>query len=397
MVAMRKSFTRTALLAWVIVLGVSSLATAQKLQPFADVSIEHYHDLQMFAPYDLGDFGEDPPSNYGFYFAYDRMMLNVNRPNDATASQQGDWAWGNRYEGGYMTDSNTGWHVAYWNLGSPNARDIVEYPSSTSDTTTEVGAINLDGESTENSNTTHSFELNKTWRLNPKDWGVVIEPYCGARFMQFNENVQQDAFDFISVDSTDFFLLDTDGNLITFPVDSPFGDGETIDVGVQIRETIRVTDLLSVQSFTENNILGGQVGSRFVWNKGRWTLSADTKGYVMHNFVHRRARVNLTRITDTTNTVINTFPPVGAAGQFGQDNFVTREEINAGDILNTVHNITTFGGELRLEAAYNFTKSFALRSGFQGMVLGRGIDRGGLGTDEELMQFGLTMGLELNR
>ena len=397
MEAMLKSFTKTALLALGVILSLSTEASAQKIQPFGDVSIQHYHDFQLFSPYDLGDFGEYPEPAYGFYIAYDRMMLNVNRPNDATASQQGDWAWGNRYDAGYMTDSNHGWNISYFNLGSPNAREIVEYPSDSGDGRLDANTINLDGQSTENSNTTYSVELNKVWRHIHKPWGLVIEPYCGARYMQFNENVQLDTFDFVSIDTFDYTIVDENGDLVTFAVDSPFGDDETIDVGIVGRDTTRVTDLTSIRSFTENNLIGGQFGSRFVWERGRWTLSADTKGFVMHNFVHRRARVNLTRITDTRSTVIATIPPVGAAGSFGSDQFVNTEQLANNEIQNTVRNVTSFGAELRLEAAYNFSKAFALRGGFEGLVVGKGMDRGGLGVNEELMLFGVTMGLEFNR
>jgi hypothetical protein len=137
MEAMRKSFTRTGLLVWTFVLGVCSLASAQELQPFGPVSIEHYHDLQLFAPADLGDFGNQPDPHYGFFGSYERVNWHIGKPKGAligSADAEGLYrtdgnlitednsvstnllnastGWGNRFDLGYMQDNNNGWLVS---------------------------------------------------------------------------------------------------------------------------------------------------------------------------------------------------------------------------------------------------------------------------------------------
>lgn len=148
MEAMQKSFTRTGLLTWAFVLGVCSLASAQDLQPFGPVSIEHYHDLQLFAPVDLGDFGNQPDPKYGFFGSYERVNWHIGKPDGTligSAAAEGFYnqdgntvyednsgttnllnasaGWGNRFDLGFMEDSNNGW-LASVTTGLGNGQDF---------------------------------------------------------------------------------------------------------------------------------------------------------------------------------------------------------------------------------------------------------------------------------
>ena len=95
----------------------SSTAQAQHYQPFGPVDV--YNDLQMFAPPIIDEYGDEPVApNFGWFFEYNRVYLNLNRREDVTTSFQGDFTWGNRIEFGYMTEEDHGWLATIWHVNS---------------------------------------------------------------------------------------------------------------------------------------------------------------------------------------------------------------------------------------------------------------------------------------
>jgi len=143
-------------------------------------------------------------------------------------------------------------------------------------------------------------ELNKTWRLDPFHHGGYVEPFVGVRFVQVNDNIG---------------------------------------------------------GFTENNILGGQIGARWHKQKGRWILSSEARGIGAHNY------------------------------QFFITNNTTREE-------------HVIGGEVRFQAAYLISRDIAVRFGWDTLFFGQGIARGNTPNgrnSEKMFISGLAFGVTVNR
>src|SRR6187549_2681861 len=92
------------LAAWLATCGLAATASAQRFQPFIDPGYFSL-DFQYFAPAEVGDFGGKDFANTGIYFDYDKLYLNVTRPDGEPSlfsPFEGDFTWGNRYEIGYM-------------------------------------------------------------------------------------------------------------------------------------------------------------------------------------------------------------------------------------------------------------------------------------------------------
>jgi len=135
---------RTVMRSLGLVLGVLGLlatpaAFAQQYQPFGPV--DTYPDLQLFAPVEMGHFGERPAAREGLFFTYDRLVWSIEGlrhstglnlpifraidhfpggpaappvvPNSLNGTvPDAKFTWGNRYEFGYVID-HSGWLVSY--------------------------------------------------------------------------------------------------------------------------------------------------------------------------------------------------------------------------------------------------------------------------------------------
>lgn len=131
-------------------------------QPFTDVNFENY-DLQFFAPRITEEYGSDTISpNYGLFFEYHRLHMNVGRGDTAPGHYDGDKAWGNRVDLGWMSTEDHGWSATVWNLDGPSYRGVNE------------GKFN-------------SVELNKTWRMEAGHHGGYFEPLVGLRYTKFED------------------------------------------------------------------------------------------------------------------------------------------------------------------------------------------------------------------
>ncbi len=118
----------------------------------------------------------------------------------------------------------------------------------------------------------------------------------------------------------------------------------------------------ALNSRIENNMIGGQVGTRWWTQHGHWKLSAEVRGFGLQNF------------------------------QFytGDQSFDLAEFVP--------------GGDARLEAAYSVTRDISLQVGWELTYFGRGIGRNADALDpftfsssEDLLITGLTFGLNFNR
>ena len=108
----------------VLMICAASNAMAQRYQPFGAIGVED--DYQIFAPAELGSYGEPPDPNVGYYATYNRLHWNVSRAESSNQPNEGDWTWGNRYDVGYMTNDDHGWSASSIRLsGDTDSRAIV--------------------------------------------------------------------------------------------------------------------------------------------------------------------------------------------------------------------------------------------------------------------------------
>ena len=107
------SITRftSVLAALVTALALAPHVHAQLFKPFAFPPVES--DFQFFAPADVDTYGGGPAPKTGWFADYDRVYINVQRPDDAyrESNKEGDFTWGNRIEIGYVDDEQKGWMV----------------------------------------------------------------------------------------------------------------------------------------------------------------------------------------------------------------------------------------------------------------------------------------------
>lgn len=189
-------------------------------------------DAQMFAPLNFYDSIEKAP-NVGFYFAYDRVYTSLSRAGqvgpdvDASVAVGNDWTWGNRFTGGWMSDADEGWHIAYQYVNGPHyavGQDILI-------ATPELLITDFS-----------QVELNKVYRQ-MLDSGDYFEPYLGMRFL--------------------------------FVSDNSLEDTTTVFNGAAATDRFK-------QNVT-NNALGLQVGGRYNARRGRYRMTCDTALVTAYN------------------------------------------------------------------------------------------------------------------
>ncbi len=121
------SITRltSGLAALVTTLALASNVHAELFKPFAFPPIES--DFQFFAPADVDTYGGGPTAKTGWFADYDRVYMNVQRPNDSydLSNKMGDFTWGNRFDIGYVDDDQKGWIFTVWHIDGPNENVVV--------------------------------------------------------------------------------------------------------------------------------------------------------------------------------------------------------------------------------------------------------------------------------
>jgi hypothetical protein len=342
-------------------------------------------DLQFFAPAEVGSFGGGEPPNTGFYITYDRMYINVTRPDgdDTFESNDGDFTWGNRFDAGFMSCDCVGWGMSAWHVDGPNDTNGVSQE--------RLGRFNEDDDppgsgdvpilrdrnpriydvvDSLNVARVSSFELNRIWRRKQFHNGAVLEPFLGVRYMTFK--------DFGRADNYHRFDSDAVGDP---DLGSPQFEGPW-----EIYTTRR--------NVFENSMLGGQLGVRLHKQSGHWLLSGEFRAIAMQNWQF------LTQHVDTTSTRVDDFASGGVP------------EIEIRDRKSTTSDFNEFvwGGEVRGEAAYELTRDISLRFGFFLMDLGQGIGRSNVirpfpfsdttlitKNDQDVFMGGVTFGVTVNR
>lgn len=375
---------RGCLLVVMVLFGLTSTANAQPRLPLIDIDPGEFHaDYQFFSPLQSEDFMTGFQPNTGWFFTYDRAYFRVTRPESEESFMQSDRAWGNRFDFGYMTSQDHGWYFSVMNITGPNVSDTFRQERNNrfaEDAAPQDEAI--DPPQDNNNRITGArdyflydslniadltnFEINKTFRRKPSNaGGAVIESFIGFRMARF----------------TDFYLneeynrYDEDG----IPV-PPLPDPNDPDAPTP--EDAEYEELISTRANLANNMAGGQFGARWYDKRGRWLVSGELKFFALANMQHFEQH-ELTVYTDV---------------DVGTGNDVDGE---TKDLLVSYDSAQEFvvGGELRAEAAYEVTRDFSLRFGFEVLQFGKGIGRGGDMTrnTEAVTLYGFTFGALLNR
>ncbi len=374
-------------LAWRFIAAVTCIVAApvvvaDTFHPFAD-PMEFDPDWQFFAPVDVEDLMELSPrkrAHVGWFGAYDRTYMWTSRPATEQSAAFGDFAWGNRYDLGFMREDRSGWLVSFRKIGGPNVYDRIYQERinrvNTDDDNDPIGnpiQPPIDGNDQQlgtrayilgdslNVGGLTNFEINKTWRREPYRYGGILEPMVGFKYSTFNDlAMNQDYFRSL--------------NSIVTP------GGVTTDT---LLET-----LISDETRIKNQMVGGQLGARYFTHYERWTLSGELRAFGMANF-QKREYQQRNYITEYDGIGVNTN--------------VVATDYN-GAVVHSSNEEFVFGFEARAEAAYQVTKYFNVRGGIDVINFAKGIWRGanpGFGdinrNDQDVQLAGFTFGLELNR
>ncbi len=385
----------------VLLCGLAS-ANAQEHFPLAD-PFEFDPDFRWFEPIydaDLADMKPKKRANYGWFATYDRLNLYGTRP-ELENNQQGlesgmDSGWGHRYEIGYMLpDADSGWMFSWVNNGVGEFFTVRQERGNriNEDALDEDGATNpappfgfeaipgisnnlgfnyrfVDVQDTLNVFDFNSYELSKTWRLEPYHYGGILEPLVGVRWFRIDDT---------NADSN--FISSNDPAQIAFPtLVTQFGNSAeqlTIDTAL-----------------TENEAVTAQLGFRYFKFIDRFTVSSDFRVFSGVNFQSTSA----TRYVETT--VYDTDEPIL------QGDEVERILYSQTAPVHSRNDEFFLGFDVRGEVAYQLTRMISVRGGFQLIDVARGLWRGGDAdngilrggdNDQDLQMVGATFGITLNR
>ena len=344
-------------------------------------------DWQFFAPVqmqDLQDLTARQRANTGFYVAYDRMQIGLNRSDTEQASNKIDFTWGNRFDFGWMNSKESGWMFSALNVSGPNVYNqfvqqrLNQFIPSATNVTLLPPFQNDDAllrqfiiQDSVNVGSFSSFEANKVWRMEPYRYGGILEPMVGLRYAFFGDGAANDLY--------------TTGPL------------QSIVVPPAVPATIATFEnIFRDRVQTDNNMILGQVGFRYTKFMNRWTLSNDFKffgGHVYHN--QSTSRV-------TTQTTYAVPPAVGVTSLTEND---ATNRVTPPFYSGRRGEASTIGFDLRVEGSYKATKYLDLRGGFAMLYFARGIWRGSTVTEggnqfsdnQNLVMPAFTFGVALNR
>jgi len=329
-----------------------------------------FHWFEPVSDMDLADMKPKKRAHTGWYATYDRINLYGSRPDVVTPQQidsKLDSGWGHRYQVGYMLPGeDTGW-LFNWTENDVNEVDYIgpellleflvlnrAYPIE--------GTPVLTGSNTVNSFDYDSYELNKTWRLEPYHYGGILEPMVGVRWMRIDDKTRFD----------NFVVTDRTADLL------PLGG-----------------DLTSQVARTENDLFGGQLGFRYTKFRDRFTFGAEFRAFAGGSWQ------STTNHLTEHDVRIETF--TGPGGSFEQ---VISQKVDPVAVPTRSRNEEAFVGfEVRTELAYQLTKQFSIRAGVQLIDVATGVWRGGDGSlgslpagdqDQDLLMVGGTFGINLN-
>ena len=257
-----------------------------------------------------------------------------------------------------MTDDDTGWSLVGWHVDGP-FRDRSFIGDDGGTPVTRFDGNPLEIIDTLNQGRFASFEINKILQRQYLHNGGVIEPLIGLRYTQFKDS-------FTHTGTYQTFDLNADGVLDT-------------DLLVRSKGVI------------ENNMLGAQVGCRILKDVGHWQFNTQLRAFAMQNWEILESR-NTSSSTSTAGLQILAVPTYA----------------------DSHDQATVYGGELKMDFAYKFTRDISLNFGFVLIDYGIGVGRAGVNNptfnqntfvlnspavtaqQQDLFMGGLTFGFNIN-
>ncbi len=360
-------------------------ATWLVANPVVAEVVHENHLFPEFCPEDLNfrwfepiycDCGDERPlARTGFFFDYERLKASVSRAKEADGSAFGDWTTGNIFDFGYMREADhhgqaSGWLMSALKMNNPNIRTFnsnLDFEGDELDDPLTNIAI---GETFETLNAfnVYGFEINRVWRMEPTFHGAILEPFLGVRYVRIRDH--WDFRRYAPVLVPEFSLPDA-GATVGFLESTTYTQNET---------------------FTDNDLYGGQVGLRAFKQRGRWRIGTEVRGFTFHNFAERTIRFT---IEDNQRVNFATYSADGFLNDTAPE--ATNTEITKNEI-NVIDNRFVWGGELRLDLGFDITKKFSIELGGVFMAFADGVGRG----DEEhegqsFVTGGATLGFAINR
>ena len=407
----------------------ASMSYAQRFQPFGP--LDFTQDWQPFAPAEISSYGGGIAPNTGFFFSYDQIHLWVDRPKTAMQPGKLDRTTGSRIDFGYMSKNNSGWIGEFMRINGPNVydepsdrqRDVITINPSGINPQSGEPVINVPPVATqpypngkaENVGSLTSFEFSKLWRFKPLHGhgkgGSHVEMFLGGRYATIKA---QDSYNY---------------NAGNPQMDAIFGPGPFPPAGLNpnFNPAAHTVETLA-QRYTplgimaENSIFGPQLGLRWFRQRGRWTISAEGRGF----FAVNRQKITGGYPIQEAIPIESPLPPTAGStlgypltnGNVGlvaplptQPNAfpVTVAEVPDSRMVHT-YNVHQWkwapAGDVRVNATWEITKSFALEAGWEWLYFANGIARGksdGAGNpftgldNQDMMFTGWTVGFVVNR
>lgn len=381
-------------------------------------------DFQFFAPSDATnyEFGADRDPRRGFFFTFDRTWIAVSRPEtdrpifpptsappigdpqgrarfsfvaEESSPFAADFTWGNRVELGFIDNCDKGWTIVGWHIDGPNKENSItngdrlagpftdegELPTDQIDpfeadegypdyvfeniggpftppVTVPTGTSDLPIQTTVNTMKMSSIELMRIMERWTFHNGGILEPMVGVRYIKLQDRFHYSFYE----------RLESDG----FPF--------SIDDVELYRDQL---------SYTQNDMVGGQLGFRLFKETGHWTLSSEFRMFALQNFQQFASTVdNYIWSSEGLNGGAEEFPN-RAPSYARQERFVQYQ--NGQEF--------SWGGEVKMEAAYSLTRDISFRTGFVFLDIGQGVGRGLTyrHNNQDVQMYGYTFGLTINR
>lgn len=349
-------------------------------------------DYAWFEPLydaDILDMKPKKRAHTGWFGSADYMGLWTTRPQNQGSEWLLDRGDGYRIDLGYMLDNDHGFSLTYMDfqvnaydgynrerlnryvilddegvpediqLGPPYGLPVVPEDGNNFGYNSRFVSM----EDSENVADFKSLEVNKTWRLEPYHYGGILEPLVGIRYMRFADIYQRMQYD------SDLYLPP-----VFDPLDPVFLAGEQV---------------LTEQSVTTNDMIGGQIGFRYFKHINRWRYSAEFRVFNAASFQSNRWQTK----SETTLYEDVDVEPGTPVRHYLRDQ---------GEPIYGKNTEFAWGYDIRSELSYTMTKMIELRGGFQMVDVAQGIWRGRLidqlqDQKQRALMVGFTFGVALNR
>lgn len=416
--SVRKLTTKLTMLL-VLVTG-SVCATAKEHEPLLADPFAFDPDFQWFEPVydaDILDMKPKKRAHKGWFATYDRINLYGSRPNqvdNTNDDRKMDSGGGHRYEVGFMRPDEESGALFTYTENFAAAGDYLRV-----DRVNRLNIDDLEGEPlyalgptrfglpvfsedgnvigfsrrfydlglTLNQMDMKSYELSKTWRLEPYHYGGILEPMLGVRFISAEDSAGLRTYARSPETAEQAALgVGTSPYVTLLPFDP---DDDELAVERLSRSEVEI----------DNDLYLLQAGFRYFKNMNRFRYSAEFRGFLGLNTQFYRSQGS------TTTTIYDGY-------DIGAEVLSNIQANNAAQFLQNDEFVIGF--DARAELGYQLTKMINLRTGVQVIDVGSGVWRssrnlseqtGGLlapsieigDQDQSYIAFGYTFGIELNR